>query len=112
MLSWISSQTSLDCRTPQHPVYLRVLCVKNTGSNATILLVRIGLSNFKAYATAGQELAEVARCVELQRATVTAVCCRCIEFLIVNLQSSPQVKNATPGRSAPTILNVTIIHGR
>ena len=54
-----------------------------------------------------QELAEVARCVELQRATVTAVCCRCIEFLIVNLQSSPQVKNATPGRSAPTILNVT-----
>ena len=59
-----------------------------------------------------QELAEVARCVELQRATVTAVCCRCIEFLIINLQSSPQVKNATPGRSAPTILNVTIIHGR
>ena len=58
-----------------------------------------------------QELAEVARCVELQRATVTAVCCRCIEFLIINLQSSPQVKNATPGRSAPTILNVTIIHG-
>lgn len=53
MLSWISSQTSLDCRTPQHPVYLRVLCVKNTESNATILLVRIGLSNFKAYATAG-----------------------------------------------------------
>lgn len=53
MLSWISSQTSLDCRTPQHPVYHRVLCVKDTGFNATILLARIGLSNFRAYATAG-----------------------------------------------------------